>query len=113
MAGKTVAAHMDERSAERLKSIAAAEGRPPSQLIAVATRMMTSFSPAARRALIALDGDSEAERLFASRLIGRAALKARERVIDGRHLGDYAAVTNQPLDSEEAIEAEAAAACRS
>ncbi len=112
MAGRTVGTHLDERSADRLSRIAEAEGRNPSQLVAVATRLLLDISPAARRALIALDGSQPEEREFVTRLLGRAALRARERVVADRVKVDYSPVTNAPLDTEEAIDAEAVAATR-
>lgn len=112
MGGRTVAAHIDDVVVDRLKEIAETEGRNPSQLVAVATKLMVSLSPAARRALIALDSSKPEEREFASRLIGRAALKARERITVARNGQHRTPITNQPLDSEEAIEAEAVAVSR-
>lgn len=112
MAGRTVGAHLDERSADRLGKIADAEGRNASQLVAVATRLMIDMSPAARRALIALDGSKPEEREFVTRLLGRAALKAREKVVASRVKPGYSPVTNSPLDTEEAIDAEAVMAAR-
>ena len=55
MAGRTVAAHLDERSADRLGRIADSEGRDPSQLVAIATRFLVDMSLAARRAVISLE----------------------------------------------------------
>jgi hypothetical protein len=112
MGGRTVAAHIDDAFVDRLKAIAEGEGRNPSQLVAVATKLLVSLSPAARRALIALDSSTPEEREFAARLIGRAALKARERVIAARNDQTRSPITNQPLDSEEAVEAEALAMSR-
>lgn len=110
MAGRTVGAHLDELSADRLARIAEAEGRNPSQLVAVATRLLVDMSPAARRAFIALDSSKPEEREFVARLVGRAALKARERVIASRVNVHYAPVTKVQHDTEEAIDAEAVAA---
>jgi hypothetical protein len=112
MAGRTVAAHLDGASADRLGKIAAAEGRNPSQLVAIATRLLVDMSPAARRAFIALDGSKPEERDFAARIVGRAALKARERVIASRVDVEYSPVTNNVLDTEEAIDRESVAATR-
>jgi hypothetical protein len=112
MAGKTIAAHIDEDSAERLRLIAETEARAASQLVAVGTRLVLDLSPAARRALIALDASRPEERAFVARLLGRAALKAREQVVAGRTTRDYQPLINLPLDTEDAIEAEAVAASR-
>ncbi|MCO6389246.1 hypothetical protein [Aliihoeflea sp. 40Bstr573] len=112
MAGRTVGAHLDERSADRLGRIAESEGRNPSQLVAVATRFLVDMSPAARRALISLDGSKPEEREFVTRLLGRAALKAREKVVASRVNPKYSPVTNSPLDTEDAIDAEAVMAAR-
>lgn len=112
MAGRTVGAHLDEQSADRLSVIAESEGRNASQLVAVATRLMIDMSPAARRAMIALDASKPEEREFVTRLVGRAALKAREKVIASRVKPEYTPVTNAPLVSEEAIDAEAVLAAR-
>lgn len=112
MAGRTVGAHLDEQSADMLGRIAEAEGRPASQLVAVATRLMIDMTPAARRALISLDGSKPEERAFVARLLGHAALKARERVIASRVNPEYSPVSNAPLDTEEAIDAYAVVAAR-
>lgn len=112
MAGRTVAAHLSETHADRLAALAESEGRPTSQLIAAATKMMLELSPGARRSLLALEGSSELERKFAMKMLGRAAMRARECIVSSRVPGDYVPVTNQPLDTDEAIEAEAVAACR-
>lgn len=117
MAGRTVAAHMDGKSAERLGAVAESEGRNASQLVAVATRLFLDLSPAARRALISLDASKPEERDFLTRSLGRAALKAREQVIADRAarnaVNAYRPVSNTPLDDEKAIEAEAVVATRS
>lgn len=113
MAGKTIATHLDGTSVERLGMIAEAEGRNASQLVAVATRLLLDMSPAARRALIAMDGSKPEDREFVKRVMGRAALKAREQLVAKRMPAAYSPLTNQPLDNESAIEAEAVAATRS
>jgi hypothetical protein len=107
MAG-TVAAHVDDETIARLRAIAATENRPASQIVAVALRTMLNLSPGARRALYAIDSTAEAaERDFAGHLVGRAALKAYDRMLDARHAGEPDPMGNAPADTEEAIEAEA------
>jgi hypothetical protein len=108
MAG-TVAAHVDETTRGRLREAASSENRSPSQIVSVALRAVLELTPAARRALFAIDGIAdEAERAFASRLIGRSAVKAYERILDARHSHALRhPESNTPLDSEEAIDAEA------
>jgi hypothetical protein len=107
MAG-TVAAHVDEDTLARLRAVAATENRPASQIVAVALRTLLNLSPGARRALYAIDGAAqEAERDFAGRLVGRAALKAYDRILDARHAGEPDPLGNAPVNTEEAIEAEA------
>ena len=98
---------------EKFSAMLESEGRSSSQLLSIAARLLADLSPGARRALIALDSAKPEERDFMARLLGRAALKARERVIISREQKDYQPVTNTPLDTEEAIEAEAVAAMRS
>ncbi len=113
MVSRTVAAHVDDVTATRLKAVAGVENRAPSQVMAVALKAMLDLSPGARRALFAIDGIAdEAERDFAMRAMGRAALKAYERMIDGRRRAEHHPVTNGTLDEEAAIEAEAARLCR-
>ena len=113
MASRTVAAHVDEATSTRLKAVAGVENRAPSQIMAVALKAMLDVSPGARRALFAIDGIAdEAERDFAMKTIGRAALKAYERVVDARQHPYHHPVTNDALDTDEAIEAEAARLCR-
>src|ERR1700758_122677 len=114
MASRTVAAHLDETTATRLRAAASVENRSPSQIQAVALKLLLDMSPGARRALFAIDGIADdAERKLAAKRLGRAALAAYEEIIDararrGRHeLNEDAAVT------EEAIEAEAVRLCRS
>ena len=107
MAG-TVAAHVDEATIARLRAVAATENRPTSQIVAVALRTLLSLSPGARRALYAIDGAAEGpEREFAGQLVGRAALKAYERILDARHTGEPEALGNAPAYTEDAVEAEA------
>jgi hypothetical protein len=114
MARNTVAAHVDEATATRLRATAAVENRAPSQIMAIALKTMVDLSPGARRALYAIDGIAdEAERDFAMKAIGRAALKAYERIIDARNARNHHPVTNDALDTDEAIEAEAARLSRS
>lgn len=107
MAG-TVAAHLDDETIARLRAVAATENRPASQIVAVALRTMLNLSPGARRALYAIDGAAEGtEREFAGQLVGRAALKAYDRMLDARHAGEPDPMGNAPADTEETIEAEA------
>jgi hypothetical protein len=111
MASGTVGAHLDKSTMERLRATAAVENRAISQIQAVALKVLLDMSPGARRALFAIDGIADdAERQFAAKAIGRAALLAYERIIDARQARDHH--TNQALDTEEAIEAEAARLCR-
>ena len=107
MAG-TVAAYADDETLARLRAVAATENRPASQIVAVALRTLLHLSPGARRALYAIDGAAQAaERDFAGRLVGRAALKAYDRILDARHAGEPDPLGNAPVDTEEAIESEA------
>jgi hypothetical protein len=106
MAG-TVAIHVDDDTIARLRAVAATENRPASQIVAVALRTLLNLSPGARRALYAIDGAAEAERDFAGRLVGRATLKAYERMLDARHAGEPDPLGNAPADPEDTIEAEA------
>jgi hypothetical protein len=113
MASGTVGVHLDQETIARLRSTAAVENRSLSQLQAVAVKMLLDLSPGARRALFAIDGAADdAERRFAAKVIGRAALSAYDRIIDGRHRQEHHPETNDQLDSEAAIEAEAARLCR-
>lgn len=112
MTGRKIEAHLDERATDQLEKIAAAEGRNPSQLVATATRLLLDVSPASRRALLSLDGASPEERAFAIRLLGRATLKAKAKVVSSRVNAAYSPVTNLSLDTEEAIDAEAVVAAR-
>jgi hypothetical protein len=107
MAG-TVAAHVDEETIARLRAVAAAENRPASQIVAVALRNLLKLSPGARRALYAIDGAADAaERDFIGQLVGRAALKAYEHLLDTRQSGEPDPMGNVPADTEDAIEATA------
>ncbi len=113
MASGTVGAHLDKQTIERLRATAAIENRSPSQIQAVALKMFLDMSSGARRALFAIDGISdERERAFAAKALGRAALAAYDRIIDARHSGERHPHSNQPLDTDEAIEAEAVRLCR-
>ena len=113
MANRTVAAHLDEATVARLRAAAAVENRSPSQIQAVALKAMLDLSPGARRALFAIDGIAdEAERRLAAKRLGRAALAAYEQIIDARSRREHHPATNESLDTEDAIEAEAVRLCR-
>jgi hypothetical protein len=113
MASRTVAAHVDETTSARLKAVAGVENRAPSQIMAIALKTILEVSPGARRALFAIDGIAdEDERGFAMKAIGRAALKAYERVVDARQRPGHHPVTNDALNTDEGIEAEAVRLCR-
>ena len=113
MASKTVAAHLDEATATRLRAAAGVENRSPSQIQAVALKLMLDMSPGARRALFAIDGIADgAERRFAAKCIGRAVLIAYEQIIDARMQRERPAAASGSLHTEEAIEAEAVRLCR-
>ena len=113
MASRTVGTHLDAETIDRLRAIAATENRAPSQIIGIALKLFLDQSPGARRALLAIDGIVDAAgRDYASKLIGRAAMKAYEAILDDRQTADYHPSENQPLDSEESIEAEAVRMCR-
>ncbi len=110
----TVATHLDGATVKRLRSVARVENRSPSQIQAVAIKAMLSLSPGARRAMFAIDGiATEQEREFAARMLGRAVLTAYDRILDARPREQHQPDSNAPLDSEEAIEAEAVRLCRS
>lgn len=112
MAGKTRSAHFDEALDAKLTATSQVEGRTHSQIVAVATKFYLELSPGARRALVAMDTGSAIEREYFNRAVGRAAMKAREKLIAAKHLLDYKPTTNLSLDTEEAIESEAVAALR-
>jgi hypothetical protein len=113
MASRTVAAHLDESTVARLRAAATVENRSPSQIQAVALRLLLDMSPGARRALFAIDGIADdAERRLAAKRLGRAALVAYEEIIDARARRAQPQAGAAPLDSEEAIEAEAVRLCR-
>lgn len=109
MAGGTIAAHVDGRTREALRDVATAENRSPSQIVSVALRTMMDLSPAARRALYAIDGmATDEERAYAMKLLGRSALKAHERLLDSRHgRSERHGSANALLDTEDAVDAEA------
>jgi cytochrome P450 len=113
MASRTVAAHLDDATIARLRAAASVENRSPSQIQAVALKLLLDMSPGARRALFAIDGIADdAERKLAAKRLGRAALAAYEQIIDARALRLSRRGADRALDSEEAIEAEAVRLCR-
>ena len=70
MASGTVGVHLDRESIARLRSMAAVENRSPSQIQAVALKLLLDMSPGTRRALFAIDGTAdEAERIFAAKVV--------------------------------------------
>jgi hypothetical protein len=86
MTSQGVAAHLDDATLARLRQVARIENRSLSQLQRVALKALLELSPGARRALFAIDGIADdAERQFAGKMIGRAALIAYERILDARH----------------------------
>ena len=110
---RTVAAHLDERTVARLRAAATVENRSPSQLQAVALKVLLDLSPGARRALFAIDGIADdAERKLAAKRLGRAVLAAYEQIIDARARRQRRRGADTTLDTEEAIEAEAVRLCR-
>jgi hypothetical protein len=113
MASGTVGVHLDKLTIERLRAMASVENRSPSQIQAVALKLFLDMSSGARRALFAIDGiANEDERQFAAKTLGRAALAAYDRIIDARHREKQSA-RDGLLDTDEAIETEAARLCRS
>jgi len=85
MKSGTVATHLDDATLARLKQTARTENRSFSQPQRVALKALLDLSLGARRALFAIDGIAEKEeRLLASKIIGRAALVAYERILDAR-----------------------------
>lgn len=113
MAGRTVAAHLDQTTLARLRAAASVENRSPSQIQAVALKLLLDMSPGARRALFAIDGIADdVERKLAAKRLGRAALVAYEEIIDARARRKYRRGADSALDTEEAIEAEAVRLCR-
>lgn len=84
----------------------------PSQLLALETDLFANLSPAARNAVTALLSGSAEERTYAFKVIGRGARVARDRVLTARNSRPYQTVTNEDLDSEAGIEAEAVTGSR-
>jgi hypothetical protein len=77
------------------------------------SKTIREMSSGARRALRATDETAnDEERLFAAKVLGRAALIAYDRIIDVRHHGERRLLTSHPLDTDEAIEAEALRLCQ-
>jgi len=114
MVSRTVAAHLDETTVTRLRAAASVENRSPSQIQAVALKLLLDISPGARRALFAIDGIADdAERKIAAKLLGRAALVAYEQIIDARARRGRPQTGDDVTATEEAIEAEAVRLCRS
>ncbi|MBV9427108.1 MAG: hypothetical protein JO084_05265 [Bradyrhizobiaceae bacterium] len=114
MASRTVAAHLDETTVTRLRAAASVENRSPSQIQAVALKLLLDMSPGARRALFAIDGIADdAERKLAAQRLGRAALAAYEQIIDARARRGRREMNEDAAATEEAIEAEAVRLCRS
>jgi hypothetical protein len=114
VAGGTVGTHIDESTLLSLNAVAELENRPKSQLMATALRTFLELPPGARRVMFTVDGlSSQAERAFVMKYVGRAALKAYERVVDARHSSLPVETTgNAALDTEEAIDEEAVRLCR-
>ena len=112
MAGQTISTYLSGELAANISAIAKEEARSPSQLLSLSADLFANLSPAARRSITALLSGSEEERAFASKMIGRSAMVARERVVAARNAGRYKAITNQDLDDEAGIEAEAVAGSR-
>ena len=113
MKPRTAGIYLDAATIARVRAVAASEDQPPSQIVAVALKLFLDQSPGTRRALSAIVGSSDAaEYDYASKLIGRAAVKAYELILDDRQTAEYHPSQNQVLGSEESIEAEAVQMCR-
>jgi hypothetical protein len=113
MVGGTIGAHVDDSTLSALKELVATENRPTSQVLAIALKAVLDLSPGSRRALFAIDGiATEEERAFAMKVIGRATLKAYERILDARNQGGRLHAMNNAPDDDGRIEAEAVRLCR-
>jgi hypothetical protein len=112
MAGQTTSAYLSEELASIVASIAKEEARSPSQLLSLGADLFANVSPAARRSITALLSGSAEERAFTFKAIGRGAMVARERGLMARNTRPYQTVSNQDLDDEAGIEAEAVAGSR-
>jgi hypothetical protein len=113
MAGGTIGTYVDDTTLDILNAVLEVENRPKSQVLGVALRAFLALSPGSRRAMFAIDGmQSEVERDFAMRLVGRAAMKAYDRILESRQAQMSVTASNADLESEEAIEEEASRLCR-
>ncbi len=114
MTGGPVGRHTDETTLAALNAVADLENRPKSQLMGTALRTFLELSPSARRVIFTADGlQSQAERAFVMKHIGRAALKAYEQMLDARQPTLAApTLSNSALDMEDAIDEAAIRLCR-
>ena len=113
MASLKLAEQLDGDVMRRLHAAAGIENRTPVQIADVALRTLLDQSYGARRALYCIDAmASVSERELAAKLVGRAILKAYDAILTARNDAPYQGASNEPLDSETSIEAEAVLACR-
>jgi|AntAceMinimDraft_1070359.scaffolds.fasta_scaffold82806_1 predicted transcriptional regulator len=116
MAGRTISTHLDDETVLALKAVAAAENRPTSQLVGTGLRSFIKLSPAARRALYALESTANEEHLtYVGRLLSRELIVARRRFVEHKIIGnenqDVLTGTNNAIRNEDDIEAVASRLC--
>lgn len=108
MAGQSISAHADTETVNKLRSIAAREGRTTSQLTAASLKFYLDLPGTVRAALRDVDAlGTPEDRQNLLRAIGRTVTStqyevARRRVADGMRLD-----REDGLDTDEAILAEA------
>jgi hypothetical protein len=108
MPGRTISAHADEQTVERVKLVARAEDRAPSQIAAAALRFYTKLPPEAHTAIRTIEAFGTEDEAFAMAGAVTRALVAAEFEIAQRRIAAQMRLENEEaLHSEEAILAEA------
>lgn len=92
MTMQRISAQIDEGLVERLKDVAAAEGKDPAELVALGLRTVLNMAPVARASLEEVEkSTTPLEQATIASAMSRAAIVARMEVLDARAIERYRA----------------------
>ena len=110
----TIASHVADSLAACLKKVAESTGHSRSRIISTAMQAFLSLSPRGMKAIdLTQQTGSKEEKEFLAQAMSRAAIRAREQIIDARYADRPMEISgNTPLETDEQIAAEAVRMCR-
>jgi hypothetical protein len=108
MAGKSISAWVDDRTARGVERVAKVEARPPAHVVGAAVKFYLSLPEEALSAIRKIDAfGTEEEVRWAMRKVARALLEAQHQIAAERAAGQARVDDLGPLDSEAEIDAAA------